>query len=109
MATLEECRAALTQLTEDIAEDGAKINFDRSLSARIKDLDVVLKGRFENGAFSEIEEATDPAADIKLTLTSDDLVAMCAGELNAMKAMATGRLKLDASLGDMMKLRQLLK
>ena len=56
----------------------------------------------------DVEQAADPAADVKLTLTSDDLVAMCRGELNVMKAMATGRLKLQASMGDMMKLRKLL-
>lgn len=108
MATLEECREALTELTKDIAESGEKVDFDRSLSATITDLDTVLKGRFVGGAFTDVEQAADPAADVKLTLTSDDLVAMCRGELNVMKAMATGRLKLQASMGDMMKLRKLL-
>lgn len=108
MATLEECREALTELTNDIAESGEQIDFDRSLSARITDLDTVLKGRFVGAAFTDIEQAEDPDADIKLTLTSDDLVAMCRGDLNVMKAMATGRLKLQASMGDMMKLRKLL-
>lgn len=108
MATLEECRAALTELTKDIAESGEKIDFDRSLSAKITDLDTVLQGRFVQGQFTDIEQADDPNADIKLTLTSDDLVAMCRGELNVMKAMATGKLKLQASMGDMMKLRKLL-
>ena len=109
MATIDECRAALTELTNDIAESGENIDFDRSLSATITDLDTVLKGRFVDGTFSDIEESEDPAADVKLTLTSDNLIAMCRGELNAMKAMATGKLKLQASMGDMMKLRKLLK
>lgn len=109
MATLEECREALTELTRDIAESGEDVDFDRSLSATITDLNTVLKGRFEAGQFTGIEQASDPAADVKLTLTSDDLVAMCRGELNVMKAMATGKLKLQASMGDMMKLRKLLK
>lgn len=109
MATLEECREALTELTRDIAESGEDVDFDRSLSATITDLNTVLKGRFEGGQFTGIEQASDPAADVKLTLTSDDLVAMCRGELNVMKAMATGKLKLQASMGDMMKLRKLLK
>ena len=109
MATLEECREALTELTKDIADSDEQIDFDRSLSATITDLDTVLKGRFVGGAFTNIEMAEDPAADVKLTLSSDDLVSMCRGELNAMKAMATGKLKLQASMGDMMKLRKLLK
>lgn len=109
MATLQECREALTELTTDISEAGSNLDFDRSLSATITDLDVVLKGRIENGGFHGIEEAADPAADVKLTLTSDDLVQMCRGELNAMKAMATGRLKIQATMADLMKLRKLLK
>ncbi|MFV0534537.1 MAG: SCP2 sterol-binding domain-containing protein [Cumulibacter sp.] len=109
MATLQECRAALTELTKDIAESGTELDFDRSLTANITDLGVILKGRIENGGFTDIEEAADPAADLKLTLSSDDLVQMCSGELNAMKAMATGRLKIQASMGDLMKLRKLLK
>lgn len=109
MATLQECRDALAELTKDIAESGEDIDFDRSLSATITDLGTVLKGRLAGGAFTDIEEAADPSADIKLTLSSDDLVSMCRGDLNVMKAMATGKLKLQASMGDMMKLRKLLK
>lgn len=109
MATVDECRAALAELTKDIADSGKKIDFNRTLSATLKDLDVILKGTFHDGAFSDIEQTTDATADIRMTLTSDDLVDMCVGDLNVMKAMATGRLKMDASLGDMMKLRGLLK
>ena len=112
MATLQECREALTELTKDIADAGEHrqlLDLDRSLSAKITDLDTILKGRLAGGAFVDVEESSDPAADIKLTLTSDDLVAMCHGHLHVMKAMATGKLKLQASMGDMMKLRKLLK
>lgn len=109
MATLQECREALTELTTDIAESGADLDFNRSLSATITDLDVVLKGRIDNGGIEDIEQSTDPAADVRFTLTSDDLVQMCRGDLNAMKAMATGKLKIQASMSDLMKLRKLLK
>lgn len=109
MATLQECREALTELTTDIAESGKDLDFNRSLSASVTDLNVVLKGRIEDGGFHDIEESVDPAADVKLTLTSDDLIQLCRGELNAMKAMATGKLKIQASMADLMKLRKLLK
>ncbi|WP_194291415.1 SCP2 sterol-binding domain-containing protein [Cumulibacter manganitolerans] len=109
MATLQECREALTELTKDIADSDEKIDFDRSFSATVTDLDTVLKGHFIDGRLSDVDVASDPAADVRLTLTSDDLIALCRGELHAMKAMATGKLKLQASMGDMMKLRKLLK
>lgn len=109
MATLQECRDALTELTTDIAESGTDLDFNRSLSATITDLDVVLEARIQDGGIQDLEQSADSAADVRLTLTSDDLVQMCRGELNAMKAMATGRLKIQASVGDLMKLRKLLK
>ncbi|MFC6936163.1 hypothetical protein ACFQHO_41705 [Actinomadura yumaensis] len=39
---------------------------------------------------------------------SDDLVAMARDELNPAKAWATGRLKIEASIFDLLRLRKLL-
>jgi putative sterol carrier protein len=41
-------------------------------------------------------------------LTSDDLVALTDGQLNVASAWATGRLRVDASIKDMLRLRALL-
>ena len=47
-------------------------------------------------------------ADIRLTMTSDDLVALTSGELSFGPAWATGRVKLEAGLRDLLRLRKLL-
>ncbi|KDN82466.1 hypothetical protein KCH_57590 [Kitasatospora cheerisanensis KCTC 2395] len=47
-------------------------------------------------------------ADIRLTTTGDDLVALVDGRLPFPTAWATGRLKLDASFLDLLRLRSLL-
>jgi hypothetical protein len=50
----------------------------------------------------------DRDAQIKLTVDSDDLVALTRGALPIGNAFASGRLKVDASAVDLVSLRQLL-
>jgi hypothetical protein len=110
MATVEECRQALERLAEQMsANDGHPgTSIDRSLGCRLTDLDVDFRGRLQNGTITEIEQAADPRAKIKLTTTSDDLVALTDGSLGFTSAWAAGRLKVDASIFDLVKLRSLL-
>ena len=49
-----------------------------------------------------------PKADIRLTMTSDDLVALTDGRLHFGKAWASGRVKLEAGLRDLLRLRKIL-
>jgi predicted lipid carrier protein YhbT len=112
MATVEECRVALEQLGERMAANAAdnstKLDFDRTLSCRITDLGVGFHGRLVNGQIVDVADGEDPKAKLKLTAGSDDLMALVRGQLNIASAWAGGRLKIDASLFDLMKLRKLL-
>nr|BFE80410.1 hypothetical protein GCM10020093_030110 [Planobispora longispora] len=45
---------------------------------------------------------------MKLTLAGDDLVALVNGELDMGRAVFGGRVKVDASIGDLFRLRKLL-
>ncbi len=45
---------------------------------------------------------------MKLTLGSHDLIDLVNGELDMARALFTGRVKIDASLGDLLRLRRLL-
>jgi putative sterol carrier protein len=49
-----------------------------------------------------------PKADIRLTMSSDDLLALTSGQLSFAPAWASGRVKLEAGLRDMLRLRSLL-
>ncbi|MFE3455520.1 SCP2 sterol-binding domain-containing protein [Nonomuraea sp. NPDC059194] len=115
MATLEECRAALDQLVEQFdeidEESRAKHVVERTLSCRISDLDVMFYGRIHHDGldpFHDEPPADGRPADVKLTIRSDDLIALVDGELDLARALLGGRVKIDASFGDLLRLRRLL-
>jgi len=112
MATVEECRAALQKLAARLAANAAqaaeKLDFDRSLACRITDLGVAFNGQLQGGQISNLIDGDNPRAKIKLTSSSDDLVALVNGQLNVMQAWTSGRIKIDAGVFDLLKLRKLL-
>ena len=112
VGSVDEARAALEHLTDRMAANAAatraKLDFDRTLSCRIPDLDVAFHARLSGGQIHDVTDGEDPEAKLKLTAGSDDLVALVKGKLNVASAWASGRIKIDASLMDMMKLRKLL-
>jgi hypothetical protein len=112
MATVDECRAALHKLAAQMAanaeEVGAKVDLDRPLACTVKDLGVAFHGRITGGRLVDIGDGDDPKAKIRLTATSDDLVALVSGQLDFGRAWASGRLSVSANPFDLLKLRKLL-
>ncbi|MEU1024227.1 alkyl sulfatase C-terminal domain-containing protein [Streptomyces sp. NPDC005900] len=115
MATMAECRAALDRLSDTLASADGDVRgaaaLNRSLSCRVTDLDVTFVGRLENGRITVLDSHPGPPrdkAEIRLSMTGDDLVALVAGELNFAKAWAGGRVRLEAGFRDLLKLRSLL-
>jgi len=115
MATIEECRSALEKLSDNMAGANGDVReaaaLDRSLSCRITDLDATFVGRLQDGRIEVQDTLRGPPrekAEIRLTMSGDDLVAMVAGELNFAKAWGSGRVKLEAGLRDLFRLRKLL-
>ncbi|WP_328482759.1 SCP2 sterol-binding domain-containing protein [Streptomyces sp. NBC_00377] len=115
MATTEECRAALEKLSDSMGDTEGDVRaaaaLDRSVSCRITDLDVTFVGRMTGGRIVVQETLQGPPvekAQIRLTMTGDDLVALVDGDLNFAKAWGSGRVKLDAGLRDLFQLRTLL-
>src|SRR5215475_8808249 len=100
MATVEECREALGHLADRMAANAAqnhsKLAFDRTLTCRIPDLDVAFHARLTGGRIVDVTDGPDPTAKLKLTASSDDLIALVRGELNVASAWASGRIKIDA-------------
>ncbi|AWW40325.1 MULTISPECIES: SCP2 sterol-binding domain-containing protein [Streptomyces] len=115
MATIDECRAALEKLSDHMrgaeGDVRAAAALDRSVSCHITDLDTTFVGRLVDGRI-EVHHtvAGKPLerAQIRLAMTGDDLVALVAGELNFAKAWGSGRVKLEAGLLDVFRLRKLL-
>jgi hypothetical protein len=109
---MDQCMQALQGILGDLAANPAAEGLDRSLSCRLTDLDQVVLGRLGSGAVRDLHAVPDgptlPKADIRLTMTSDDLVALTDGRLHFGQAWATGRVKLEAGLRDLLRLRKLL-
>lgn len=115
MASVEECRAALAKLVAQFdeigEEDRAKHVVERTVSCRVSDLDVTFYGRLHHDGldpFLEGPPADGRPADVRLTLVSDDLVALVDGRLDLARALLGGRVKINASFGDLLRLRRLL-
>ncbi len=112
MASEQQCREALDILAGRLSgtDPSAKIRTspDRTLACTILDLDVTFHGRLVAGDLVDITTEPMPPAQIRLVLSSADLLALTAGELNFAHAWATGRLHLNASLRDLFRLRSLL-
>ncbi|MFN2560886.1 MAG: alkyl sulfatase C-terminal domain-containing protein [Jatrophihabitans sp.] len=113
MATVEQCEQALRTLAQRLADNDPsrrRAGFDRSLTCTIRDLDVVFSGRLSDGQLVDIGRATTNAtgnAQVRLTMTSDDLLALVDGQLKMASAWATGRVKVDAGVRDLMRLRSI--
>lgn len=115
MATIEECRTALRRFSETLAgaegDAAAVAALDRSLSCRITDLDVTFVGRLRGGRIEvrdTVRGLPPEKAEIRLAMTGDDLVALVDGELQFARAWGSGRVKLEAGLRDLFRLRKLL-
>jgi hypothetical protein len=112
VATIEQCIQALEGILGDLASSPAAKGMDRSLSCRLTDLGQVVQGRLADSEIKDLQAVPDDPsltpADIRLTMSSDDLLALTAGELPFAKAWASGRVKLEAGLKDMFKLRSIL-
>lgn len=110
VATVAECELALHSLGAAlVAKDPAERanGFDRTLSCTLRDLHVIFAGRLHDGLLTDIVRTEDAKAQIRLSLSSDDLLSMVAGSLNVAAAWATGRIKVGASVRDMLKLRSI--
>ncbi|CAM5726152.1 Sterol-binding protein OS=Streptomyces alboniger OX=132473 GN=CP975_07410 PE=4 SV=1 [Streptomyces alboniger] len=115
MATIEECRAALEKLSDTLQTTEGDVRtaaaLDRSVSCHITDLDVTFVGRLVDGRIEVADTLQGPPpekAEIRLAMAGDDLVALVNGELNFAKAWGSGRVRLEAGLKDLFRLRKLL-
>lgn len=112
VATVAECWEALqqlaTRLSNNADEARRKLNTDRTLACRLTDHDAAFRARLAGGVLVDLAAGDDPSAQIAITTTSDDLIALINGELDVGRALATRRVSLRASPWDLLKLRSLL-
>lgn len=109
---MEDCEAALHRLAQILSrvdeDTRAKTVLDRSLTCTIRDLEIIYGGQLRNGELCDIRQVSDADAQIRLAVDSDDLLRLTDGQLSFARAWATGRVRVDASVFDLLKLRTLL-
>ena len=113
MATAEECRTALDSLTGRIAEMDAKDReahlLDRTLSVRISDLGLTFVTRLGPHGADPVRLADGaPPAQVRFTADSDVIVAVAADPGTFMRAWLSGKLRVQASVFDLLHLRRLM-
>src|SRR5438045_9626505 len=101
MASVEECREALTtlshRLTEMSPQDRASYFGNRSMSCHVTDLGVTFVTRFTDADAEPVTEAKpdDPPADIRLTESSDDVISLSATPANTAARCRSVRVKVQ--------------
>ena len=108
MATEQQCEQALhalAQRLDDADHSHRGRGFDRTVTCTLRDLDLVFRGRLADGRLRDIARSESREAQIRLTMSSDDLLALVDGNLHLASAWASGRIKVEAGVRDLLKLR----
>ncbi|MDP9100736.1 MAG: sterol-binding protein [Actinomycetota bacterium] len=112
MATLQECQAAIDLLVQRLEtvdpEVRSRYIIERTVSCSVYDLSVVFVGRLCDEGLRDVGTDLADRAQIRVSVSSDDLVALITGALPVTTAWATGRLRVQAGPLDLLKLRQFL-
>lgn len=113
MATVEEVEAVLDRLARRLERVDPSyrgmLPGRRTIEARFPDLEAVYHAVWRHGSVSgPYAGECDGRADIRIVLESDDLVAMSEGELDFARAYASSKVKLEASMTDLLRLRAVL-
>ena len=113
MATAEECREALQKLTGRLSEmsPGERDQYfgNRSISVTIPDLGVTYASVLGSGDDPVREVAPgEPPANIRLTASSDEVIALAEQPMNIARAWMSRRIKIEAAPKDLIRLRRLL-
>lgn len=113
--SVEEEREVLEDMLKKFKE---KTEEDESLESEMEDFQRDIQVDFDSGnqynlsidgiELSEIEEGPIEDADIVLSSSAETLRDLLDEEIGAMQAYASNKIKVDASLTDMMKFKKLL-
>ncbi|HWA64791.1 MAG TPA: SCP2 sterol-binding domain-containing protein [Mycobacteriales bacterium] len=115
MATAKQCRAALDRLVESVEDVDPELRAkhipQRTVLCLVRDLDVVFTARLDADGVHDLVQA--PAGtqveskDVRLSLDSDDLIALAMGREDFVTAWLRGKVHVSASVRDMLRLRSL--
>lgn len=112
MATEEQVEQVLAELVGRLGhlDSGtrAMLPARRTIEARCPDLGKVVHARWDNGRIEVLDGQLPRRADIRISVRSDDLLALADGELDFPRAYAQNRIRIDAPVTDLLLLRAVL-
>jgi predicted lipid carrier protein YhbT len=115
VATREEVEQRLRELIArlDHSDDGARslgraLPERRVLALRVPDLDHEFWTELDEGHLGELRDGPTGEPDIRVTASSDELVKVIDGKASLFSAYLAGRIRIEASLSDLLRLRKLL-
>jgi hypothetical protein len=112
VATAAEVETTLVGLLRRLerldASTRALLPTRRIVEARFPDLDLVYHTHVRDGEPAGLHTGPAPRPHIRVSCHSDDLIAVAAGQLAFRRAYATNRIRLQASMSDLLRLRGVL-
>ncbi|QUX30865.1 SCP2 sterol-binding domain-containing protein [Nocardiopsis akebiae] len=116
MSSIDTCLAGIEKVNQRILaqpdEKRRKYIRERSLSVEVPDLEAVFDMRLTLYGLVDVTHRTAdrpaPRAQVRITVSSEDLVALAEDRLDVAKAVLGRRVRIDASVGDMLRVRKLL-
>ncbi|WP_017616454.1 SCP2 sterol-binding domain-containing protein [Nocardiopsis salina] len=116
MSSIDACLDGFALVNQRILEhprqERARRIDERSIAVVVPDLDTTFRLRLTSEGLADIvhhPSGTDGSpSQVTVTVGGDDLVAIAEDRLSAKLALATRRVKVNASLGDMLRMRSLL-
>jgi putative sterol carrier protein len=112
VASVDEVDGALRELVHRLhavdEDTRGRHALERTVSLYVLDHDLLYTAQFVDGSVCDLTTEPRAPAQVRLEAESDDVLALCDGRLGLPSAWAAGRLKVEASLLDLVKLRTLL-
>lgn len=116
MSSIDACLEGIARANERLLREPLdrrrKHIRERTVSVIVPDLDTAFDMRLTVDGLTDIvhRPLTSPGgpAQVKVTVSGDDLVALAEDRLDPAKALVSRRLKVNASVGDLLRMRRLL-
>ena len=114
MVSVDVCRTALDELAEMLASVDPELRArhvpKRIVVCRLSDIDHAFIASMGPDGLHDLRDYSpddDPAPDVRVTMTSDELLALAHGDEDFLHGWLRGRIQVSASMRDLLRLRSL--
>lgn len=114
MASKEEVEARLGELIDKLGQNeeaaralGRSLPDPRILELHVTDLDLRYWTELSAGRLGALTTGAHDEAHIRISTSSDDLIEFVEGGASLFSAYVSGRIRIEASFSDLLKLRKL--